>query len=339
MDQEEKGGYLNHQRKEGSEPEGEWYDRGKPRMKAATKYRRGACTNCGALTHKAADCLERPRKVGAKYSNQDISPDDNIQEITTTYDSKRDRWNGYDPQEYTKVVHKYNEIEQQRIEEDRERKRLKIDTDELDEDELADDEPANPREKLKERHIAPYMKNLDPEDSTFYNPKSRVVHDERLGTINERGHYQRHMTGEAKEFEELQKLATVLDDRSIHLQAGPTAGMLKLRELKESGSKQREDARKKLLDKYGGEQYMAERPASTKELPEPTTTTFTEEKTTSPGESTKSRYEEDVFPGNHQSIWGSYWQDSRWGYKCCKSMIKNSYCVAPKDNSQGPTGS
>jgi len=34
------------------------------------KYRKGACENCGALTHKKKDCMERPRKVGAKYTGE-----------------------------------------------------------------------------------------------------------------------------------------------------------------------------------------------------------------------------------------------------------------------------
>merc|ERR1711894_663431 len=42
---------------------------------------------------------------------------------------------------------------------------------------------------------------------------------------------------------------------------------------------------------------------------------------------TKSRYEEDIFPGNHTSVWGSYWDAGRWGYKCCHSFIKQSYCT------------
>merc|ERR1711902_465261 len=42
---------------------------------------------------------------------------------------------------------------------------------------------------------------------------------------------------------------------------------------------------------------------------------------------TKSRYTEDVFPGNHTSVWGSYWDAGRWGYKCCHSFIKQSYCT------------
>lgn len=36
----------------------------------------------------------------------------------------------------------------------------------------------------------------------------------------------------------------------------------------------------------------------------------------------RSRYEEDVFLNNHTTVWGSYWNGGRWGYKCCRSFIK-----------------
>lgn len=39
----------------------------------------GACENCGALTHSKKECVERPRKVGARWSNQDIAPDEYVQ--------------------------------------------------------------------------------------------------------------------------------------------------------------------------------------------------------------------------------------------------------------------
>lgn len=33
------------------------------------------------------------------------------------------------------------------------------------------------------------------------------------------------------------------------------------------------------------------------------------------------------YPGNHKSIFGSYWKEGQWGYACCHSLVKNSYCV------------
>ena len=41
----------------------------------------------------------------------------------------------------------------------------------------------------------------------------------------------------------------------------------------------------------------------------------------------KSRYPEDVYPGNHVSVWGSFWSEGKWGYKCCHSFVKGSYCT------------
>ena len=26
-------------------------------------------------------------------------------------------------------------------------------------------------------------------------------------------------------------------------------------------------------------------------------------------------------------MWGSYWEDGHWGYSCCHSLIKMSYCT------------
>ena len=34
-----------------------------------------------------------------------------------------------------------------------------------------------------------------------------------------------------------------------------------------------------------------------------------------------------MYINNHTSIWGSYWDNGQWGYKCCHSFTKNSYCT------------
>lgn len=108
---------LDHQRrKEQVEKEdiNQWYARGQRAGPAATKYRKGACENCGAMTHKRADCLERPRKKGAKWTGKAIAADEIIQDFEGGYDAKRDRWNGYDPSEHRKVLEEYAELEKER---------------------------------------------------------------------------------------------------------------------------------------------------------------------------------------------------------------------------------
>ncbi|THH04575.1 hypothetical protein EW145_g5412 [Phellinidium pouzarii] len=88
-----------------------WYERGKKAGPAATKYRKGACENCGVMTHKRSDCPERPRKKGAKFTGKGILADDIVSDVPLTYDAKRDRWNGYDPAEHKRVYDEFAAIE------------------------------------------------------------------------------------------------------------------------------------------------------------------------------------------------------------------------------------
>ena len=69
---------------------GEWYSRGEKTFQA-TKFRPGACANCGALTHDAKLCTERPRKVGARFTSKHIAADERVEELTLDFDGKRDR--------------------------------------------------------------------------------------------------------------------------------------------------------------------------------------------------------------------------------------------------------
>ena len=79
--------------------------------KIATKYRKGACENCGAMTHKKKDCLERPRKIGAKFTGDAIAPDEHAQpNLALDFDGKRDRWNGYDPNEFHAIVEEFQMV-------------------------------------------------------------------------------------------------------------------------------------------------------------------------------------------------------------------------------------
>ncbi|RLV88863.1 hypothetical protein DV515_00015213 [Chloebia gouldiae] len=91
---------------------GDWYKGGVQEHAVATRYRKGACENCGALRHKKKNCMERPRKAGAKYTGMNIAPDELVQpQLMFDYDGKRDRWNGYDPEEHMKIVEEYSKVD------------------------------------------------------------------------------------------------------------------------------------------------------------------------------------------------------------------------------------
>ena len=34
-----------------------------------------------------------------------------------------------------------------------------------------------------------------------------------------------------------------------------------------------------------------------------------------------------IIIGNHSSVWGSFWHEGKWGFKCCYSFEKRSYCT------------
>ena len=96
---------LRHQRRVRLEPaslrdeEEAYAKRMQPAFHAKT-FRRGACTNCGAMTHDACSCVERPRRVGAVVTKTDIRPDEPIMHMERDFGRKRDRWHGYNPEEH-----------------------------------------------------------------------------------------------------------------------------------------------------------------------------------------------------------------------------------------------
>ena len=84
-------------------------------------YRKGACKNCGSMSHKDKDCVERPRssKKAAWKTGLDIAPDDVTVRLTdhgkVSYDAKRDNWQGYNPAAYHDVIDKFQFAEQERL--------------------------------------------------------------------------------------------------------------------------------------------------------------------------------------------------------------------------------
>lgn len=56
--------------------------------------------------------FQRPRRVGAKFTGTNIAPDEHVQpQLMFDYDGKRDRWNGYNPEEHMKIVEEYAKVD------------------------------------------------------------------------------------------------------------------------------------------------------------------------------------------------------------------------------------
>ncbi|KAI0850776.1 Pre-mRNA splicing Prp18-interacting factor-domain-containing protein [Daldinia vernicosa] len=341
--------YLEHQRlHKTKDDQSKWYDRGKKLGPAATKYRKGACENCGAITHKAKDCLNRPRAKGAKWTGKDIQADEVIQDVELGWDAKRDRWNGYDPKEYRRVVERYNHMDEIRAQ-------LSGDKEKDDGDGDGEEDNKDSGEKYAEesdmgRHqstatrqlriredTAKYLLNLDLE-SAKYDPKTRTMVDagatvDKAAQLFAEEGYLR-ASGDAAEFEKAQKYAWEKQessgDTSQHLQANPTAGEFYRKKEREEAERKRAEKIKALQDKYGGDQHVM--PAALRDAAVTESEQFVEYDESglikgAPRTSAKSKYAEDVYVNNHTSVWGSWWSNFKWGYACCHSFIKNSYCT------------
>lgn len=335
--------YLEHQRlqqdKTGT-PTDKWYQRGVKRGPAATKYRKGACTNCGSMSHNAKECLSRPRKFGAKWTNQDIEADEVINEdLKLDYESKRDRWNGYAPEEHTQVVEEF-----QRLEELRNGGKADDEEDKYAEDAAAPGQGFDAADRISTRNLriredtAKYLVNLDL-NSAKYDPKTRTMVAQDGEEITEAARLAdeeefRRSSGDAAEFLKAQRFAWETQERGdaqkIHLQANPTEAAVRQRIEEKQAAERAAAERKRLLEKYGGEQHLAMPELLQEDLGD--TEQYVEydergERKDKPKPSGKSKYPEGVFINNHTSVWGSWWKDHVWGYACCHSTIKNSYCA------------
>ncbi|XP_035912549.1 pre-mRNA-splicing factor Slu7-like [Anopheles stephensi] len=332
----------------------EWYKRGVDTSKPlVTKYRKGACENCGAMTHKRVDCMERPRKVGAKFSAKQIAHDEFIQpNIVSDYDGKRDRWAGYDPANHREIVEEYLKIEQAKRE--LRAQKLKENPDlaeeqgeEADEDRYVDevDMPGtkvDSKQRITVRNLriredtAKYLRNLDP-NSAYYDPKTRSMRDNPTPQLNPEetefaGENFVRYSGDIQKHAQAQLFAWEAYGKGVdvHVLAEPTKLELLQKEYEKKKSQFKDEVKNKVLEQYGGEEHLAVPPKALLLAQTENYVEYSRFGKVIKGQDKpiiRSRFEEDVYINNHTTVWGSHWNNGCWGYKCCESMIKNSYCV------------
>lgn len=289
---------MAHQRKDTSLKStiNQWYDRGAAGP-AATKYRKGACENCGAMTHKRKDCVERPRKRGAKYTNTDIAADEVVQAVPRDFDAKRDRWNGYDPSSYKAVVEEYEaeeearravreaELEAAKIGEQKKEKKEddEFGSDDDDDDDVPEAQYAEQADQVGQKFdtktrmtvrnlriredTAKYLLNLDP-DSAHYDPKTRAMRDapevgKQPDDMRFAGDNFDRYSGDATNMQRLQMFAWQSAQRghNVNLHSNPTAGEMLHREFNEKRNVLKDTTKQSILEKYGGEEHLERMPA------------------------------------------------------------------------------
>uniref|UniRef100_A0A3B4H9F2 Pre-mRNA-splicing factor SLU7 n=1 Tax=Pundamilia nyererei TaxID=303518 RepID=A0A3B4H9F2_9CICH len=284
-----------------------------------------------------------------------------IGELTMDYDGKRDRWNGYDPEEHQCIVEEYAKVDlakrtlkAQKLQDELASGKLdqterEHDSKDEDEDKYADDidmpgQNFDSKRRITVRNLriredtAKYLRNLDP-NSAYYDPKTRAMRENPYSNTGKNpdevgyaGDNFVRYSGATISMAQTQLFTWEVYEKGseVHLQANPTKLELLHRSFKVKKEDFKEEQRESILEKYGGQEHLDAPP---RELLLAQTEDYVEysrhgavlkglEKAVA-----RSKYEEDVLINNHICIWGSYWKDGFWGYKCCHSMVKQSYCT------------
>jgi pre-mRNA-processing factor SLU7 len=324
----------------------EWYARGEP-QNVVFKFREGACQNCGAMTHKAKDCLDRPRKVGAKYSGKDFKGDEDIRELVFDYEGKIDTWNGYNPESYLEVVKEY-ELLNSKISEKHNQNGTDVDGDfkeKLHNRQYLDtefDPKTKSSQSLRQRgDMAKYLLNLD-DDAPAYDGKSRVLNgnptpDVDLSSLEFKGDDYHKYTGDTIDFLSQDTFAwqhVKKYNSELNSVAMPTLTEMLHKKSQAKNNLVRGKIYEELSKRYGGEGHFQE-PIEGLLISKEQYTEFDENgkliENKHVQKQGKSKYPEDVYPQDHTSVWGSWWNKQLgWGFSCCHGTDRNAICLGDK---------
>ena len=325
---------------------GEWYPRGVP-QEQVYKYRKGACENCGAITHQRKDCLDRPRRVGAKFSGTDFKGDEDIKELEFDFEAKIDRWNGYNPDSYKEVIEEY-ELMNNKIEE--RNKEKGFDPNDEFKEKLYNrqylDTEFDPKTKTslglrQKQDKAKYLENLD-DDAPSYDGKSRVMNgnpnpNKDIEDQEFKGDNYYRFSGDTVDFLHQDKFAwdhVRKYNSELNSVAMPTLTEMLHKKSQAMNQMQRGKLFDEMSKRYGGDQHFA--PHMEELLTSKDQYVEYDEKgqVINKGVSQKqgrSKYPEDLYPQDHTSVWGSWWnKELGWGFICCHGTDRNAICMGDK---------
>jgi pre-mRNA-processing factor SLU7 len=207
------------------------------------------CENCGGSGHKRRDCLERPRKIPAKYTGEVKRVPDAAGSASDqlAFDAKRDRWAGFSTETYDEKVREFEK---------------KVQSNEV----TVTDQPSDSAKtfggdmmtvtNLRVREdTAKYLLNLDV-NSAYYDPKSRAMRDDPNAVRNPtdfKGDNFVRYTGDSEEAIKARTFAWdsyKAGDQSTHELANPTATLKKMKEVHAKEAAEKVAKRQQVLEKY-----------------------------------------------------------------------------------------
>ncbi|KAG5187616.1 Pre-mRNA splicing Prp18-interacting factor-domain-containing protein [Tribonema minus] len=189
---------------------------------------------------------------------------------------------------------------------------------------------------------AKYLYNLDP-DSAYYDPKTRAMRENPNPSANPEelayaGDNFMRYGGGVKDFARTQVYAweAAARGQELHPVADPSQAELLHRQFEARKDALKGDQRTRILEKYGGGGGGAAGEGGI----DPRLALGQSEAYVEYDRAgrvikgaaqavARSKYEEDVVPGNHASVWGSYYERraGRWGFACCHALSRAAYCT------------
>jgi pre-mRNA-processing factor SLU7 len=197
-----------------------------------------------------------------------------------------------------------------------------------------------------------YLRNLAL-DSAFYDPKSRSMRNNPLPNVNPEDlafagdNFIRH-TGDALKLAQNQVLCWEMQARgeSIDVLSNPSQAEMVQKQFVERKKDLESTKRKAVLAAYTDGVPNAQMDPRLRLGQTETYVEYGKDGRIIKGSGSakqqsvvRTKYEEDVFTNNHSAVWGSYYNRLRstWGYQCCHSLLRNSYCTGQKGREANDT--
>ncbi|ODV79337.1 uncharacterized protein CANTADRAFT_6475 [Suhomyces tanzawaensis NRRL Y-17324] len=273
------------------------------------------------------------------------------------YVSKRDRWYGYELKQWESVLANWEDMNRKRRKKQQQKGGESYDSDDtdyelelvelgLDRKDLRTSIKEDPLEQtIRDRQDVPsYIYNITSNPGNKirieYDPKSRLAKDLTKGFLNDDTEFVRKQADDGISLTEVQRFAWEEDNKKkkqaradvgggdevpeanpdFNVEASPTLMMLKAKQHKDNLLMEASLKKQALKDKYG----IANAPERSlvKEIGIDQTPISDNDH----NGLKRTIYAEDKYDLNHTAVFGSYYEDGKWGYKCCRQTIRNVFC-------------
>uniref|UniRef100_A0A6U4RSM2 Pre-mRNA-splicing factor SLU7 n=1 Tax=Hemiselmis andersenii TaxID=464988 RepID=A0A6U4RSM2_HEMAN len=183
---------------------------------------------------------------------------------------------------------------------------------------------------------AKYLRNLDVK-SAFYDPKTRAMRsnpnpDKDPTELDFAGDNFERYTGDTRRVasQQLYEFAAYDRGQDVHMIAMPTQAERLHDKFQEKQETLKDSVKDKLINQYGGAEHNQSLPDRLKFGQTEVYREYAPDGSLIKGQETvvlNTKYEEDRMINNHTAVWGSFWHNGQWGYKCCCAFVRNSYCT------------